>query len=127
MVSKLNLTFKNEKKVVGTILSIFQDILDKKLNIKHENQNKIIQEFQKNKRVVVFIDDLDRGWEGKKEDIKRISAIINAVRDLARENSSINFKISLRTDVYYLYRTNDESTDKVEGAVVWLNGIISKF
>ena len=61
-----------------TILSIFQDILDKKLNIKHENQNKIIQEFQKNKRVVVFIDDLDRGWEGKKEDIKRISAMINA-------------------------------------------------
>ena len=29
------------------------------------------------------------------------------------------FRIALRTDVYYLVRTSDESTDKVEGSVVW--------
>ena len=70
--------------------------------------------FGMKERIFVFIDDLDRGWEGKKSDIRRISAMLNAVRDLSRENPDINFKISLRTDVYYLYRTNDESTDKVE-------------
>lgn len=29
------------------------------------------------------------------------------------------FRISLRSDVYYLVRTSDESTDKIEGSVIW--------
>ncbi len=45
---------------------------------------------------------------------------MNAVRDISNENTSVNFKIALRSDVYYLYRTSDESTDKVGGSVVWL-------
>lgn len=49
-----------------------------------------------------------------------ISALMNAVRDISNENTSVNFKIALRSDVYYLYRTSDESTDKVGGSVVWL-------
>jgi hypothetical protein len=77
--------------------------------------------FLEEKSITVLIDDLDRGWEGKKSDIRRISAMLNAVRDLSRENENIFFKISLRSDVFFLYRTSDESTDKVEGSVVWLN------
>src|SRR5205085_3200394 len=42
-----------------------------------------------------------------------------AVRDISRENRGVRFKISLRSDVYYLVRTSDETTDKVEGSVVW--------
>lgn len=75
--------------------------------------------YLKNRRVVVFLDDLDRGWEGKKDDVTRISALLNAVRDLASENEGLRFKIALRSDVYYLARTSDESTDKIEGSVVW--------
>lgn len=107
---------------IGNIVSVVQKFFEQKLKISlQEEKNKmIISNFSKNKRIVVFIDDLDRGWEGKKNDIKRVSAMLNAVRDLSRENSTINFRVSLRTDVYYLYRTNDESTDKVEGSVVWL-------
>ena len=30
------------------------------------------------------------------------------------------FRIGLRSDVYYLVRTSDESTDKIEGSVIWL-------
>lgn len=44
---------------------------------------------------------------------------MNAVRDIATENRGINFKVGLRSDVYYLVRTSDESTDKIEGSVVW--------
>ena len=38
---------------------------------------------------------------------------------MSGENTGLCFKISLRTDVYFLVRTSDESTDKIEGSVVW--------
>lgn len=82
-------------------------------------QEKLIDSFLKKKKIIVYIDDLDRGWQGKKDDINRISALLNAIRDLANENQGISFRISLRSDVFYLVRTSDESTDKIEGSVVW--------
>lgn len=82
-------------------------------------QKLLIDNFLKSKKIIVYIDDLDRGWEGKKEDIIRISALLNCIRDMANENLGLLFKVSLRSDVYYLVRTSDESTDKIEGSVVW--------
>lgn len=84
-----------------------------------EAQRKCAEKYLKNRKVVVFLDDLDRGWEGKKDDVTRISALLNAVRDIASENNGLRFKVALRSDVYYLARTSDESTDKIEGSVVW--------
>ncbi len=45
--------------------------------------------------------------------------MLNAVRDLISDNPLMRFRISLRSDVYYLVRTSDESTDKIEGSVIW--------
>lgn len=93
----------------------------------HENielspaKKALITSFISSKKVVVYIDDLDRGWQSKREDITRISALLNAVRDLSNDNLGLQFRISLRSDVYYLVRTSDESTDKIEGSVVWHN------
>jgi len=84
-------------------------------------QLKIVDNFLKTRKIIVYIDDLDRGWEGKKDDIIRISALLNSVRDLSNDNVGLHFKIALRSDVYFLVRTADESTDKIEGSVVWLN------
>lgn len=67
----------------------------------------------------VYIDDLDRGWKGGSQDIQRLSTLLNAIRDLANSELGLQFKISLRSDVYYLVRTSDESTDKIGGSVVW--------
>lgn len=75
--------------------------------------------FLSNHKIIVYIDDLDRGWEGKKDDILRISALLNSVRDLANDHPGLQFKVSLRSDVYFLVRTSDESTDKIESSVVW--------
>lgn len=79
----------------------------------------ILDHFLSSNKVVVYIDDLDRGWEGRSQDIKRISALLNAVRDLSSETEGLSFRISLRSDVYYLVRTSDESTDKIENSVIW--------
>jgi hypothetical protein len=85
----------------------------------NESAKQTLLEFVKNKRINIYLDDLDRGWIGSKKDITRLSALLNAVRDLSNENPGIQFKISLRTDVYYLVRTSDESTDKIQGSVIW--------
>lgn len=79
----------------------------------------MVDKFLEDRKIIVYIDDLDRGWEGKKDDILRISALLNSIRDMANENPGIRFKVSLRSDVYYLVRTADESTDKIEGSIVW--------
>jgi len=82
-------------------------------------QQALIANFLKNGTITVYVDDLDRGWEARKQDIARISALLNALRDLCNQNQGLRFKLSLRSDVYYLVRTSDESTDKIEGSVVW--------
>ncbi|MAT13986.1 MAG: hypothetical protein CMJ46_01800 [Planctomyces sp.] len=72
------------------------------------------------KKVVrVYLDDLDRGWNASGESISRLAALLNALRDLSKEHKGLQFRISLRSDVYYLVRTSDESADKYEGSVVW--------
>lgn len=79
----------------------------------------VAESFLKRNEISVYIDDLDRGWQGRPQDITRISALLNAVRDIANENRGIRFRISLRSDVYFLVRTSDESTDKIQGSVIW--------
>lgn len=82
---------------------------------------RLASKFLAKKKIRVYLDDLDRGWEGRAEDIRNISALLNAVRDIAGEDRNIQFRIALRTDVYHLVRTSDESTDKIEGNLVWMN------
>lgn len=79
----------------------------------------VLKQFLKSRIITVYVDDLDRGWEGRRQDVVRISALLNAVRDIVSANPGIRFRISLRSDVYYLVRTSDESTDKIEGSVLW--------
>lgn len=94
--------------------------LKNQIDLNHA-QELLINNFIKTKKIIVYIDDLDRGWEGRKDDIIRISALLNCIRDMANENLGLLFKISLRSDVYFLVRTSDESTDKIEGSVVWFS------
>lgn len=75
--------------------------------------------FLKTNRLTVYIDDLDRGWQGAKSDVNRLSALLSALRDLSSANDGLRFRVALRSDVYYAVRTSDESTDKLEGSVVW--------
>lgn len=84
-----------------------------------ETKKLILDNYLKDGKVSIYLDDLDRGWQGRKHDIQRISALLNAIRDLSTENRNVFFRVSLRSDVYYLSRTSDESTDKTEGSVIW--------
>lgn len=102
-------------KLIDVITSIVKDIGEK---IDIDNSKKVVvDKYLKSHKIVIYIDDLDRAWEGTAGNIRRIAALLNAVRDLTNESSCLHFRISLRSDVYFLVRTADESTDKIEGNV----------
>ncbi len=87
-----------------------------------DEETKRLQElFVHGGEIRIYIDDIDRGWKASEEDINNISALVNAARDLTNEDQRLKIRIGLRSDAYYLYRTSDESTDKVEGNVVRLS------
>jgi len=75
--------------------------------------------FLEDKKIVVYLDDLDRGWKNSAADISNISALINAIRDLLKVMPNLHFRIALRSDVYYAIRTSDETTDKIDSSVLW--------
>jgi hypothetical protein len=103
-------------KAIDFLKSSFKD--SNKLNYAPAYQA-FVDRFLSTGQIIVYIDDLDRGWQGQRCDILRISALLNAARDLVKENKGLSFRISLRSDVYFLVRTSDESTDKIEGSVIW--------
>jgi hypothetical protein len=107
-------------RISGNIIEFLRSSLNGSGNISFDAaKSLLVEQFVKNRSINIYIDDLDRGWQGRREDILRISALLNAVRDITVENPGIHFRISLRSDVYFLVRTSDESTDKIEGSVLW--------
>lgn len=100
---------------IGMIVKKVQDVVDV-----GAIKKSVADQYLKNHKIVIYVDDLDRAWNGSKQNIYRISALLNAVRDMCNESNELCFRISLRSDVYYLVRTADESTDKIDGNVLWL-------
>lgn len=82
-------------------------------------QKLLIENYLKTRQITIYVDDLDRGWISKRDDIVRISTLINASRDLIKENCGLKIRLALRSDVYFLIRTSDESTDKIASSIVW--------
>jgi hypothetical protein len=104
--------------LVESLVDVFRPILEKAVDIEASHR-KLAEQFMQNKKLRIYLDDLDRGWTASPSSISRLSALLNALRDISRESTGIHFRVALRSDVYFLVRTSDESTDKIEGAVVW--------
>ncbi|MDZ8136767.1 MAG: hypothetical protein RM049_15890 [Nostoc sp. DedQUE04] len=104
-------------KIGDFIFDYFQEVISN--NGYDTSKKEFIKKFLETRKISVYIDDLDRGWQGKGEDIIQISSLLNSVTDISRDSRGVSFKVSLRADVYYLVRTSDESTDKIEGSVIW--------
>ena len=105
-------------KFMSGLIAVLEDYSKK--NELNESRKSISRQLISQKKISVYIDDLDRGWEAKPSDIKRLSALLNAIRDIAGSEDGLRFIMALRTDVYQLVRTSDESTDKIEQNVILL-------
>lgn len=107
-------------KITNLIADMAQPFLKDKIDLA-PGKKKMIENFLKDRKVVVYLDDLDRGWQNRKEGIIMISALLNSLRDLSYINPGLSFKLSLRSDVYATIRSEDESSDKISGSVTWLS------
>lgn len=88
----------------------------------HSSQKKkVLEEFIQKPEVLIFIDDLDRGWAATEEDQKVLSSLLNALGDLTSSMVGLTARIAFRTDVYLRIRASNESQDKFEGAEIWVN------
>ncbi len=105
-------------KLINVISETFKSSIEDKVNLSSIKEG-VVSSYLKNRLIYAYIDDLDRGWTGTAEGVRKISALLNAVRDMTNDNTGLCVRVSLRSDVYFLVRTSDESTDKIEVAVVW--------
>ncbi len=108
-------------KVASFIPFVASQLTQRVKSIVDATDGEIVRGFATGGPINIYIDDIDRGWSASELDIRNISALLNAVRDISGSEQRIRFRIALRTDVYYLVRTSDESTDKIERHVVWMN------
>jgi hypothetical protein len=107
---------------IATFIPAIAAKFSQKLGIASNDVNRtVVENFNKTGVIHIYIDDIDRGWSASKSDIKNISALLNAMRDISGADRRIRVRIGLRSDVYFLVRTSDESTDKIEANVVWLS------
>lgn len=105
-------------KVTKLIADVSKPYIEKKVDLE-VGKKLLVKRFLKTEKVIVYLDDLDRGWQNRREGIVMISALLNAIRDLSSINPGLSFKVSLRSDVYAAIRFEDESSDKISGSVTW--------
>jgi hypothetical protein len=94
----------------------FSNIGDNPLS---DKAKKLLRSFLRDEKIAIYIDEVDTLWNGKKEDITNISALLIASRDICQSNPGVSFKIALRPDIYRIVKTSTAHGDKIEGSVVW--------
>jgi hypothetical protein len=125
-IEKLGLTLDEQQNAIifhsikGMISAARALLVEKLGTIADEAAKAMAATFLKDETVRVYIDDLDRGWKARQHDINTISALLNAIRDLCGSDKRLQVRMALRTDVYFLVRTSDESTDKIERNIIHL-------
>lgn len=112
------------KDLVSQLAEAFKPLVEKYITNNpgapnNVGEHHILERLLKKKKVKLYIDDLDRGWEATESDIKRLAALVNALGDLTSDIQGLAVRISLRTDVYALIRSSAEFTDKFETSEVW--------
>jgi hypothetical protein len=88
----------------GKFLSLLKDSAKPYLSSKIDldpSERAFAESFLKTNRLTIYIDDLDRGWQGAKADVHRLSALLSALRDLSTANDGLRFRVALRSDVYF--------------------------
>lgn len=113
---------KPEKKIFNVVTAITDMFTIKDVGPVTVNngaiKKQIAQVFLREKKIFVFIDDLDTLWDASKESRNKISSLISAIRSLSNDDTGLNFRLSLRSDMYFLLRESDSNLDKIEGNIV---------
>jgi len=107
------------RNIVGCLVDRLQTMLEKgrtttKLLATNEVELLRRNAVGKDRRVWIIIDDLDATYQKTDEETISLGAFFSACRYLAKDVKGLNFRVSLRTDVWPLVRRYDEATGKLD-------------
>ena len=109
------------KNIVSALSDRITLTLDK-MNIERKDNDKVSNGYellkrysaQKNKRVWLFVDDIDATFINTKNNMIVVGTFFTACRYLANSVEGLNIRASVRTDVWTILRNFDEALDKCE-------------
>jgi hypothetical protein len=103
------------RNLVGCLIDRFKNVLGdfspEKMQIKDEVQ---LLKRANEKKLWILIDDLDATFQMNKQASLELSTFFSACRYLVQDLKDINFRVTMRTDVWSVIRRFDESLDKME-------------
>lgn len=104
--------------IKNSLETVFTEYVKAKYDINYVNvKQQVLSIFNSTDcDIKVYIDDLDVGYKGTQTQNESIIALFTAIRELIRDNASLKFRVTLRTDVYDNIRRLDESADKIQDA-----------
>ena len=77
-------------------------------------------DINKIRRITFYIDDLDKGWDGRREGARFVNSILNACYEMAKNEKNIRFKIAIRWDLWDAISSINSDIDKIRQNVVFL-------
>ena len=103
------------KNLVGSLIARFGQMIPGKgpAPAKVGDQAALLKRYS-GSRFWFLIDDLDATFQNTKEELLELSTFFSAIRYITQDVKGVNFRVTLRTDVWPLIRRYDESLNKVE-------------
>ncbi len=77
-------------------------------------------DLNRTKRIVFFIDDIDKGWDGRSAGLHFVNSIINACYDISKRDDNIRFRIAIRWDLWDAISRINQDIDKIRQNAVML-------
>lgn len=107
-----------ERNLISCLLERFKNILGKfqpepTTNINHPEILKRIESLDYSK-IWILIDDLDATFQNTNKEKVNLGSFFSACRYMIQDLKGVNFRITLRSDVWPVIRRHDEAMDKIE-------------
>lgn len=71
-------------------------------------------------RIVFYVDDLDKGWDGRFEGLHFVNSILNACYDISKKEFNIQFRLAIRWDLWDAISRINQDIDKIRQNAVFL-------
>ncbi|QXI30732.1 P-loop ATPase, Sll1717 family [Pseudomonas vanderleydeniana] len=117
-----------ERNLISCLTSRFEKFLDK-FGAKSQEIRNHVEILKRNPTPIIYIliDDLDATFQNTELECLSLSTFFSACRYLAQDVTGVNFRITMRSDVWPTIRRYDESLDKLEQYVAEINWSAEEF
>lgn len=72
------------------------------------------------KQIVFYVDDLDKGWDGRYAGLHFVNSILNACYEVGKREQNIRFRLAIRWDLWDAISRINQDIDKIRQHAVFL-------